>query len=107
MDDIPVPVEVPHERDDAAFEVEGHLLVDSLVANREREALGEVRPFAEPGHQEFIAVIVTGLEDLDVGKERRLRAMAVAVGLANDLDIALRLAAPVFLPVDLGIAQPG
>src|SRR6185369_3641784 len=47
----PVPVEVAYKRDDAALEVEGHLLIVALIAQRQPKSLSQVSGLAEPLHK--------------------------------------------------------
>src|SRR6185436_17343786 len=74
-----VAVQVPHERHQAAFEVERPLPVDPLVAKRDPDALREVRGLAE-ALRDRVERVVDRLEHLRVGEELGRRPAAAATG---------------------------
>ncbi len=97
-----VPVQVPHERLEAALEVEGPLTIDPLVDERDPDALREVGGLPESLRDELERVL-RGLEHLGIGPE--LGSGASPVALRPDLrDRPLRLAANVFLGPDAPVA---
>jgi hypothetical protein len=48
VEDLLVPVQMPHERDEAALEVERPLSIDPLVEQGDPDALREVRRLSQP-----------------------------------------------------------
>src|SRR3990172_3052879 len=94
-----VPVEALHERLDAALEVVAHLVAAALVRELDPDALGEERHLAEALGQRLEIECDLG-EDIGVWGEAGGSAAALGA-VADDLELALRLAAGVFLAVDL------
>src|SRR6476620_6496233 len=99
-----VPVDVAHERDDTALEVEGHLLIITLVAQRQPEPLGQVGSLAEPLHKCVVVVLEARDEDRGVGQESGRRAALVLARRSDHLDRRVGNAALVGLLVDLAVA---
>src|SRR5882757_8841980 len=87
---------------DAALVVElDGLALGALVHELDVEALRKKGRLAEALH-DGAGLDVELLEDLGVGEERDLRTRVV--GLADDRDLALRLAASEFLAIELAVA---
>ena len=103
VQDLLVAVQVPHERDQPALEVERALAVGSLVEQRDPEALVEVRRLAKP-LRDGVEAVVDRVEDLGVGPEGRPRAPPAA--LRPDLrDRRGGLAPDVLLGPDVAVAR--
>src|SRR5207302_3922565 len=99
-----VRVEIAHVRRDAAAELERAALVVALVAQHDLETAVEVRELAELLRQLVVRELEDVLEDLRIGMERDLRAVAIrGVGEAGLLELARRLSLRVLLMVNLAV----
>ncbi len=108
----PVPVEVPHEAGHAALKVECVGGILGFIEQGDLEHLVKVRDLPQPLQQGF-GVIAGVAEYLLIGQEGGGGAGITEVpGFAHDLELALRDALLVFLPVYLAVPldvhpQPG
>ena len=96
-----VPVEVAHERLQAALEVEGALAIAPLVDERDPHALVEVGGLAQ-ALADRVELVVRGLEHLGIGPEARPGALAGPLR-PELLDRTEGLAALVFLRPDVPV----
>src|SRR4051794_41549335 len=104
MHDVAVPVEVAHERNDSALEVERHFAVTPLVDEREFQIAREIGGFTKPLNELIEVVVQPGDEDFLVGKKRRRGAMIAIGGLSHDLHRPSWNSSPVLLAGNLAIA---
>ena len=103
MERLLVAVEVPHERDQAALEIEGALTIRPLVDEPDPDALRQVGGFPE-ALRDRVERVVRRLEHLGIGTELRRRA-ATPVLRAQLADGRGRLAAHVLLRPHRAVAR--
>jgi hypothetical protein len=103
VEDLLVPVQMPHERREAALEVERALALDPLVDELDPDLLVEVRRLPQ-ALRDQVERVVDRLEHLGVGPELGPRT-APTVRRTDLLDRALGLAARVLLEPDRPVTR--
>ncbi len=101
---LPVAVQVTHERGDAAFEVEGHLAVGTLVQEVYRYAACDEGHFAEALHQGLKAIFHLAFENFWVVFKGSAATRIVVRDLADDGHRNGGVTALVALIIDLAVA---